>query len=201
MSLLLEPVIIGNPLIIDLNYNNYKHNMEPLELNGEIIISDTNNENFKLLHIKNYTLHYYCQNVIINNNNNSVVVFLMKVPPPPESKRIEKEPYINNKRVIFDINKFKKIIVLNTCFFGYCDNLECDLDINKKIKEDNKKKNEKIHNIWYNNFITLKKQKKLYENNILLEKAKIHECIIPKNKNMEDTIFGIDFFSTIHNNI
>lgn len=195
MSLILEPIIIGKPYIIDLN-NHYEkyHNMDFLELNGDIIISDTNDDNIKLLHIKNYSLHYYCQNIIIDRNNNCIFVFLMKVPPPPESKRIETEPYINNKRVEFDFIKYNKIIFLNTEFFGYCNNLNDDIDIIENIKKENIKKNERIYKIWLNKLNIIKSEKIKKENNLLLEKAKIHECIIPKNKNMNDTYFGIDNF-------
>ena len=198
MSLILEPVIIGDPFIIDLS--DYKDNiiftMESLNLNGKIIISNTNNDDIKLLHIINYTLHYYSKNVIIDNKNNCVIVFLMSVPPPPESSRIEKEPYVNNKRVEFDITKYNKIVLLNTEFYGYCTNLEDPEDKKERLKEEKsimKEKNYK-NNIIQKNLLKQRKIKK--ENNLLLEKAKIYETIIPKDKDMSNTFFGIDNFSS-----
>ena len=197
MSLILEPVIIGDPFIIDLS--DYKDNivftMESLNLKGKIIISNTDNDDIKLLHIINYTLHYYSKNVVIDNKNNCVIVFLMCVPPPPESSRIEKEPYINNKRVEFDITKYNKIVLLNTEFYGYCTNLEDPEDKKERLKEENRIKKEKIYKnkIIQKNLLKQKKIKK--EKELLLEKAKIYEIVIPKDKDMSNTFFGIDNFS------
>ena len=203
MSLILEPVIIGIPFIIDLdNYkNNMNFDMKALNLEGSIIICDTDNVNIKLLHIKNYSLHYYCKNVIINKNNNSVIVFLMRIPPPPESKRIESEPYLNNKRVMFDFIKYNKIIILNTEFFGYCEDIDESYNMKEKLKDNIKKKKARIHEIWTNAKKILKQQAIKEKNILLLEKAKIYECLIPQNKNMDDTYFGIDNFSKQANNI
>ena len=58
-----------------------------------------------------------------------------------------------------------------------------------------------MHEIWANKKKILK-QRSIKENNLLLlEKAKIYECVIPKNKNMENTYFGIDNFLNQDNNI
>ena len=203
MSLILEPIIIGEQYIIDLtNYhNNMYYDMKSLNLDGEILICDTDIINIKLLHIKNYSLHYYCKNVIIDKNNNCVNVFLMRVPPPLESKRIESEPYLNNKRVKFDFIKYNKIIIFNTEFFGYCTDIDESDNIKEKIKDDIKKKKDRIYEIWINKKKILQQQEIKKKNLLLLEKAKIYECIIPQNKNMNDTYFGIDDFSKQQNNI
>ena len=194
MSLILEPVIIGEPYLIDLSEykNKSEYTMENLNLNGKVIISNTDNETIKLLHIINYTLHYYSKNVIIDNNNKCIIVFLMCVPPPPESTRIEKEPYLNNKRVEFDITKYSTIVLLNTEFYGYCTNLEDPDDKKERLCDENRIKKEKIYK---NNSIKknlLKQKKIIIENKLLLEKAKIYETIIPKDKDMSNTFFGID---------
>ena len=190
---------MGDPYIIDLyDYKNNEiktYTMDSLNLNGKIIISNTDKDNIKLLHIINYTLHYYCKNVVIDNENKCVVVFLMCVPPPPESKRIEKEPYINNKRVEFDITIYNKIVLLNTEFFGYCTELEDPEDKKERLKEEYKIKKDKIYK---NNLIKkkiLKQEKIKMENKLLLEKAKIYETIIPKDKDMTNTFFGIDNYT------
>ena len=196
MSLLLEPVIIGKPFIIDLNNckNNLEYDMKTLGLNGKIIISNTDNINIKLLHIINNTLHYYSKNVVIDKINKCVVVYLMGVPPPPESKRIEKEPYVNNKRVEFNSSIYNKIIFLNTEFFGYCDDLEDPADTKDRLKDEKIMKNKKIYQNYTDTKNKLKQKKIREENKILLEKAKIYEEIIPKDKDMNNTFFGIDNF-------
>ena len=196
MSLLLEPVIIGVPQIIDLeNYtNNVSYTMNSINLNGKITISDTETENIKLLHIINNTLHYYAKNVILDNNNKCIVVYLMGVPPPPESKRVEKEPYINNKRVKFDIVKYNRIILLNTEFFGYCTDLEDPDEKKERLRDEIRKKKEIIYKNYVNKRNLIKQQKIKEDNKLLMEKAKIYETSIPKDKDMSNTFFGIDDF-------
>jgi len=196
MSLLLEPVIIGKPFLIDINdfKNKIEYNMDDLGLKGKIIISNTNYENIKLLHIINNTLHYYAKNVVIDKINKCVIVYLMRVPPPPESTRIEEEPYVNNKRVEFDSSIYNKIIFLNTEFFGYCDDLEDPADKKDRLKDEKIIKNKQIYQNYINAKNKLKQQKIRQENKILLEKAKIYVELIPKNKDMSNTFFGIDNF-------
>ena len=86
MSLLLEPIIIGEPVIINLenkNYTNYKKYFNIPNVKGYIEINDTDDDDIKLLHIINKSLHFYSKNVVINKINNSVDVYLMCVPPEP----------------------------------------------------------------------------------------------------------------------
>ena len=72
MSLLLEPIIIGEPVIINLenkNYKNYKKYFNIPNVKGYIEINDTNDDDIKLLHIVNKTLHFYSKNIVINKIN------------------------------------------------------------------------------------------------------------------------------------
>jgi len=198
MSLLIEPIIIGEPVIINLenkNYTNYKKYFNIPNVKGYIEINDTNDNNIKLIHIVNKSLHFYSKNVVINKINNSIDIYLMCVPPEPSTNRVEKIPYINHKRVKLNINNYNKIVLLHQEFYGYYNYIETEQEKKDRLKYERSLLKEKLHNEKIKKLKKEKNKKKREDNLILMEKAKNQEELISEDININNLYYGVENFS------
>jgi|SaaInlStandDraft_6_1057023.scaffolds.fasta_scaffold25608_2 hypothetical protein len=197
MSLLLEPIIIGEPVIINLenkNYTNYKKYFNIPNVKGYIEINDTDDDDIKLLHIINKSLHFYSKNVVINKINNSVDVYLMCVPPEPSTNIVEKLPYINHKRVKFNINNYEKIVLLHQEFYGYYNYIETEQEKKDRLKYERSLLKEKLHNEKIKKLKKEKNKKRREDNLILMNKAKNQEEIISSDISINNLYYGVENF-------
>lgn len=198
MSLLLEPIIIGEPVIINLenkNYTNYKKYFNIPNVKGYIEINDINDDDIKLLHIVNKTLHFYSKNIVINKINNSVDIYLMCVPPEPSTNRVEKLPYINHKRVKFNIKHYNKIVLIHQDFYGYYNYIETEQEKKDRLKYERSLLKEKLHNEKIKKFKKEKNKKRREDNLILMEKSKHQEELISEDISINNLYYGVENFS------
>ena len=111
------------------------------------------------------------------------------------TKRIEKTPYINHKRVKFNINEYNKIVLFHQEFYGYYNYIETEQEKKDRLKYERSLLKEKRHNEKIQQLKKQKNKKRKDDNLILMEKAKHNECVISENIKINNLYYGTENFS------